>query len=332
MNAPPRKSAARRALGRLALNAVHRPLGGMRRMIAEGGPVQQYRTEQGRRAMIEAARMLPPIAPPKADRGASVAFLSGADYWYQTLFCFASLQRFSAARIVPALSDDGTLCAQSWESFRRVAPWAELRPIGAIEDRLDRLLPVARFPTLRARRIVYPHLRKLTDVHLGATGWTLVLDSDLLVFRRPQALLDWFERPAAIYLRDVATMYGYPPAFMKTLSGARLLERVNVGAYALHAPSIDWSLVEFWCRRQIEEHGANYLQEQALTALLLSRQGARPLSQEDYVVRPGLKEGRDPKAIMHHYVAHSKRAYFQYGWRNVAARLRAPEGHDRDEH
>jgi len=324
MTTPPRKRAARRALGRLALKAYHWPLGSIRRMIAEGGPIQQYRTEQGRRAMIEAARRLPPIMPPKADLGASVAFLSGAGYWYQTLFCFASLQRFSAARIVPVLADDGTLCAQSWDWFRRAAPWAELSPIDAIEDRLDRLLPFARFPTLRARRIEYPHLRKLTDVHLGATGWTLVLDSDMLVFRRPQAILDWLERPAAIYMRDIATMYGYPPAFMTRLAGVGLLERVNVGIYALHAPSIDWDLVEFWCRRQIEECGANYLQEQALTALLLSRQGARPLSQEDYVVRPSLKEGREPTAIMHHYVAHSKRAYFQYGWRHVAARLSAP--------
>jgi len=170
----------------------------------------------------------------------------------------------------------------------------------------------------------YPHLRKLTDIHLGATGWTLVLDSDMLVFRRPRTILDWLERPVAIHMRDVATMYGYPPAFMSRLAGGGLLERVNVGVYALHAPSIDWDLVEFWCRRQIEEFGANYLQEQALTALLLSRQGARPLPQEDYVVRPSLREGRDPTAIMHHYVAHSKRAYFQYGWRNVAARLMEP--------
>ena len=32
----------------------------------------------------------------------------------------------------------------------------------------------------------------------------------------------------------------------------------------------------------------------------------------DYVVFPSLDEGRDPSVILHHYVAESKRAYFQY--------------------
>ena len=49
------------------------------------------------------------------------------------------------------------------------------------------------------------------------------------------------------------------------------------------------------------------------------------LGPPDYVVMPGLAEGRDPSAILHHYVASSKRSYFQYGWRRALADAEAGE-------
>ena len=62
----------------------------------------------------------------------------------------------------------------------------------------------------------------------------------------------------------------------------------------------------------------------ALTALLLASVGAKALPSEDYVVLPSLAEGRAPTAVLHHYVAHSKRSYFQHGWRHVLHRLHQP--------
>jgi hypothetical protein len=37
----------------------------------------------------------------------------------------------------------------------------------------------------------------------------------------------------------------------------------------------------------------------------------------EYLTLPSVEEGRSPSAILHHYVAESKRAYFQHGWRRV---------------
>jgi hypothetical protein len=92
---------------------------------------------------------------------------------------------------------------------------------------------------------------------------------------------------------------------------------VNVGLYALYGPGIDWDRVEYWCRLQLELFGPNYLQEQALTALILTQGEVYPLPKSDYVVLPSLAEGRAPSAVLHHYVAHSKRSYFQHGWRHI---------------
>ncbi len=306
-------------LGRAALNFYHRPIGLIRQSIAEGGPFEQRRTEECRLEMIAAAHQLAPVAEPEQDDGARVSYLSGSRYWHQTLFCFVSLQRFSPTKITPVIFDDGTFSDETIAPILRTAPWAEFVTSDAIEEKIERLLPVAKFPRLRARRLEYPHLRKLTDIHVGANAWTLLLDSDILIFRYPEALMRWFARPLSIYIQDRVTSYGYPDGFMRELVAGAVPARVNVGLYALHGPSIDWERVEYWCARQLDEVGTSYLQEQALTALLLGQAKAEPLLASEYVVLPDLAEGRNPKGVLHHYVAHSKRSYYQFGWRKVAA-------------
>jgi hypothetical protein len=305
-------------LGKLKLYGYHRPIGLIRQTIAEGGPIEQIKTERGRLRMIEAAGKLPTLPELPDLNGAKVNFLSGAKFWYQTLFCFVSLQQNSPFRITPVIHDDGTLDAATRAAIARVVPWAVFIDAAALEEKLDRLLPESRFPTLRARRLEYPHLRKLTDIHLGQSDWGLVLDSDMLCYRRPVAVLEWFENPRAMFMQDVASFYGYSNNLMHELAGCAVPERINVGLYAVQRCMIDWAQIEQWCRIQIERENKNYLQEQGLTAIILAKQKASPLPATEYLILPDLKEGIKPTAIMHHYVGHSKRSFFQYGWKTAA--------------
>lgn len=318
---PARGLATRLGAGELARRYYHEPLSNLRLAIREGGPFQQRRTELGRLEMVEAARRLPPLWPPAPDRGLEVSFLSGAKYWYQTLFCIYSLQLCCERKITPTIFDDGSFTDDHLMLIRRAIPWAEFVLTAEIDARLDAWLPPARFPSLRARRIVYPHLRKLCDAHVGRRGWTTVMDSDMLFFRRPAAWLEWSQAPdRPCHMIDVERAYGYSPLLMRELAGCDEPERVNVGLCALNSQAIDWDRLEFWCRATIEREGAGYLQEQALTALLLAGQDCLRLPQTDYQVRPLLTEGRRPTAVLHHYVAEAKRAYFQHGWRRIAQR------------
>ena len=305
-------------LGKLKLYGYHRPIGLIRQSIAEGGPIEQIKTERGRLRMIEAAGKLPTLPDLPDLNGAKVNFLSGAKFWYQTLFCFVSLQKNSPFRITPVIHDDGTLDAATRAAIARVVPWAVFIDAAALEEKLDRLLPESRFPTLRARRLEYPHLRKLTDIHVVQTDWGLVLDSDVLFFRRPDAVLDWFEKPRSMYMQDIQNAYGYSARLMHELAGCDVPDKVNVGLYALDRELIDWSEMERWCREQIEREEASYLQEQALTALILAKQNASSLSAVEYMLMPDIDEGSAPTAIMHHYVAQSKRSYFQKSWITAA--------------
>lgn len=316
-----RKAGRALRVGPLALYLVRQPIARMIELWRDGGPRERRRTEAGRQEMIAAAVRLPPLVAPGDALPIAANFLSGDKYWHQTLFCFYSLQQQLERRLDATIFDDGTFTPPVMERMRLVAPWLNFVSAEEVAERLDMHLPVARYPSLRARRLAYPHLRKLTDIHCAATEWSLVLDSDMLAFRRPDALVDWMAAPdTPIYMQDVKTAYGYSAALLNDLTGRPVPPRVNVGLYTVRGDAIDWERVEFWCAEQMKRAGPHYLQEQALVAMLLADMSPRPLPRTDYVVMPSRAEGAHPCAVLHHYVAHSKLSYYQIGWRTVAAR------------
>jgi hypothetical protein len=121
-----------------------------------------------------------------------------------------------------------------------------------------------------------------------------------------------------MHMVDVENAYGYTPGLLRELAGGPVPDRVNVGVCGLRSDEIDWDRLEHWCRVTLEREGSHYLQEQALTALLVADRKCAVLPPADYVVRPARAEARRPRAALHHYVAESKAWYFRDAWRGVA--------------
>jgi hypothetical protein len=319
-------SALKTCARKTGLNQVYHalvrvPKNTVQKSLREGGPVQQWKTEQGRLAMKDAAVDLPPLSPPPEDDAGplKVYFLTGENFWYQSLFCFYSLQQHTGVRVTPVFYDDGSLTDADCAAVRRVVPWAEFVLADAIKERLDAHLPADRYPTLRNRRVEYVHLRKLTDFHAGGGGYKLVLDSDMLFFDTPTVVLDWLRDPhGAFHMVDCEETYGYSRELMERLAGAPIPERLNVGFAGLRSDTVDFDALEHWCRRMLEVTGASYVQEQAMTAMLMAGRDRTVAPRPAYMTKPSVEEGRSPTATLHHYVAESKRAYFQHGWRHVA--------------
>ena len=318
---PAVKSVARSTgLAKLYRLFVRRPLNRVQESIREGGPIEQWKTQKGKEAMRKAAAELPPLSPSPDPPGRrhEVHFLSGRDFWYQTLFCFLSLQRHCDERITPVIYGDGTLGPEARAHIQRVVPWAKFMGREEIETRLDTALPASEYPTLRERRLDYVHLRKLTYIHAGCTGGKLVLDSDMLFFDRPSLLIQWLKAPERpLHMQDHKDSYGYSRDLMEALAGAPIPERVNVGMVGLRSDEIDWDELEHWCEEMNEREQACYLQEQALTSMLVAGRDRVVAPRPEYLTLPSMAEGRSPSATLHHYVAESKRAYFQYGWRHI---------------
>lgn len=305
-------------IGRLAYKLYFEPLGVVRRSIREGGPFEQRKTALARREMEAAAYTLPSI--PRRSRAIDLHLLTGTGFWYQTAFCLSSLARASDRSIRAVFHDDGTLTQLQRAALLRIFPEASVVDFRTAAARLDELLPAARFPVLRARWTDYPHIRKLIDPHLGSTGWKLVIDSDLLFFRSPLALLSWRDsatRP--LHATDIEDAYGYSRGLLEEVAGRPIGQRVNVGLAAMKSEWIDWDQLEHWSKTLIAREGTSYFLEQALFAMLASAYDCERLPADDYVTYPHMPEVADCTAVMHHYVQQSKRWYFRDNWRRFLA-------------
>lgn len=307
-------------LGKLALRIYHGPVGRFRTCLQEGGPIEQFRTERGRRAMEAAARVLPPLPEPPGAVPLALHLLTGRRYWFQSAFCLWTFARHAGRPLAPVIHDDGTLESAHRDALVRLFPRIRFDGRRAIIARLDEYLPHARFPVLRTRADNFPLLHKLLDPHVGSRGWKLLIDSDLLFFHRPALLVDWLDRPGRpLRATDVVNAYGYPLELLAELAGRPVDERVNTGLLGLRSDAIDWERLEFWCRELQQRAGTHYYQEQAIVALLLAGQDCTVAPLNEYVTLPRPPEADDCRAVMHHYVSTSKRWYFQHNWRKALA-------------
>ncbi len=296
----------------------YRPLAAVQRSRREGGPLEQWKNHRGRQAMRAAAIRLPamPVRSPQQGEPCLI-FLTGHAYWEQSAFCLRSLQVQVPGRIWPVLfMDDGTLSPAQRRSLDSAFPGSAVVSEVSLQQALDVLLPVNRFPTLREHRRHFPLLRKLTDTHAARPGPNLVLDADMLFHHPPDALLVWMDDPSLpMVMTDCQESYGYKRSVLATLAAGPIPESVNTGICGFETSTIDWSNLERWTHSLLTTQGSSYFLEQALVALLLSDRPHRQLSRNDYQVAPDPTEILNPTAVLHHYVALTKRGYFRQAWR-----------------
>ena len=303
--------------GQLLYQLWHRPMGRIRDSLTNGGPWQEHRTERGRLEMENEAVKLP-VLPIATGPALDLHLLTGRRFWYQTAFCLWTLARQTGRPLAPVIYDDGSLTDEFRAPLARLFPAARFVARSETVARLDKLLPVAKFPALRERWLNYPNIRKLIDPHLSSTGWKLVLDSDLLFFHRPQFLIDWIDHPTRpLHAVDCETSYGYSRPLMYELAGAQVRDLVNVGLTGLNSGELDWERLESWCQILINREQTNYYLEQALVAMLVAGRECAIAPADEYVTLPVEPEVTACRAVMHHYVAHSKRWYFQHNWRRT---------------
>lgn len=305
--------------GQFLLKFYHQPVGRLRDSWRNGGPWAERETERQRMEMERAAATLPALPAFPAAPTVALHLMTGRRFWYQTAFCLHSFARAAGHNLEAHLYDDGSIDAETGRRLAQLGPGVIVRPHAELRDRLDHLLPGEKFPTLRERWQNYPNIRKLIDVHLGSQGWKLVIDSDILFFRRPDFLISWLATPLQpLHAVDFTESYGYSRPLLERLAGDRLPPLVNVGLCGLRSENIDWAELEAWTRELHAREKTSYYLEQALVAMLATRGRWAVAPAKDYITFPSRDEVFSPRGVMHHYVAHSKRWYFRHAWRQFA--------------
>ncbi|MFS2187569.1 hypothetical protein ACCC92_12905 [Mucilaginibacter sp. Mucisp84] len=270
----------------------------------------------GRREMEQRSLELPPVV--SHTNGLPIYFLTGKNYLYQTLYCIQSLIKSTAAQFKFVLVDDGSFNAALMERVAKQLPGAQVITVKQIGENLQNTLPEARYPYLHKKRAVYPHIKKLTDVHtIPGDDWKLVLDSDMLFWHEPREIITWLCAPQQpLHMIDCTEAYGYSRQLMEQLTGAPVKPLLNVGAIGLKSEAIDWDKLENWVKTLEEQEGTSYYLEQALSAMMIADTDAAVLKAGDYIVNPGPDQIKNKTGILHHYVDLSKEGYFKQAWKH----------------
>lgn len=268
-----------------------------------------------RRLTIEhGARRLPAVQTKQSGKPLPVYFMTGREHWAMTAFCAYSLVHSSADNVQPVIMDDGSLSGPARVELQRILPYARFLTPRECGERVRTHLAKSRFPALHAMRDELPLMRKLMDLHAGASGWKLFLDSDILFFRDPRWMTDWLKQPQQpVYMHDYQNSYGYSAALLEELIGGPMPPMVNTGLCGLRSDAMDWEQLEHWAARLLAKEGVNHFSEQCLTAMLMHKTGGIG-APRDYLVWPSKGESKHPSAVMHHYVAESRTWYHILGW------------------
>lgn len=300
------------------INIAYRyPYAHIKNVMKFGGPFDYIRMKNNQLCMKKAAMQLPPVQSKPA--GFPIFFLTGKGYLYQTLFCIHSLVKNSSEDFKFVLIDDGTFDAEIIKKIDEKLPFAEIITQAIIQENLEKSLPKEQFPKINAKRIEYPHIKKLTDIHtIIEYPWKLVFDSDMLFLNNPVEIIDWLKtKTAPIHLIDSQESYGYSKVLMRELASTNIPHMLNVGVIGLKSSQIDWPKIENWITKLERQQGKSYYLEQAITAMVVGEKAATVLNPEQYIVNPAKSQILSGKGILHHYVDTSKKHYFNFRWKRL---------------
>jgi len=245
--------------------------------------------------------------------------LVGSGFWFMAAFAVVSLQRQLDRQLHMHFYDDGSLGRREADKLRGICEVVTMHARDDLDGRIEELLPEEKFPFIRERLRNYHNLKKLVDPHLAKTGEKLVMDADLLYFGQPTELLDWREDAQGILVAtDHVESYGYSRPLMERLAGARIPHAINVGITGLRSETLDWELIEAWCRELIGAEKTSYYLEQALIAMLCARNRFTQLRADRYLTGPSDTKVLEADGVMQHYVDISKKNYFRHAWRRFA--------------
>jgi hypothetical protein len=223
------------------------------------------------------------------------------------LWCLKTFTLF--AEISPAITihDDGSLTEQDKRLLQHSLARCRVIDRADADRKLDRALeshPHSR--RMRKTPGFYCSLKLFDPWVYSTRDVILLLDSDILFFRRPSELLEHAAKGAACFNSDYQSSYTVGGDEVLRRLGIEVLENVNAGLVVLARRDYDLDLVESYFATFASAIPNLNRHEQTAYAILLSRCGAHRLS-EDYQIS---RQSIGPKTASHHFVNDGSRLQF----------------------
>lgn len=248
----------------------------------------------------------------------SVHVVTGENDYRYAAWMLASWSHFTERDWPVYIHDDGSLPPEAARFYEALLPRVTIIPRTQANKEVDAAL--APFPLCIQCRNRHNLGLKLYDPRHYAPGERyILLDSDLIFYRRPDLLLDWADDPADgrfFFMEDVQDASALPHDEVREKLGFELLEKVNSGLCLLSKELMDLDFMEDCLRKTGLLQTTRWTFEQTLFALCASRHGKGGLLPPEYHLTLGTAARED--AVVRHYVGKVRQQIYSEGIRRLA--------------
>lgn len=224
-----------------------------------------------------------------------------------SLWCLKTFIQYSEISPAITIHDDGSLTKSDKCLLRQSLARCAVIDRTDADRRLDRTL--AAYPysrQMRQKRRFYCSLKLFDPWVYSAYDVVVLLDSDILFFRRPNELLERAARGAACFNSDYQSAYAVERDEIWRRLGVKVLDKFNAGLLVLARRDYDLDLVENYFASFFSASTDLNRHEQTAYAILLSRCGAHRLS-GNYQIS---KQAIGSETVSHHFVNDGSRLHF----------------------
>ena len=212
-----------------------------------------------------------------------------------------SLEFHSGHSWAPVLHDDGTLTDEDVAGLKKNFP--DARVIRRPEADAALAEALAGHPLCRENRLKHPWFLKVFDTrNFAPHDRYIVLDSDIVFFRRPEFVLDWMEKRQETFwfMEDTKEKYSSDRAGIEAAMGFPIWERVNSGFDLMVRPAVDFALAEKFLGRCAPMARDYQFLEQTFFAVVGSAWGRGGRLPQEYEI--SWTNFRRSGAVCRHYV------------------------------
>lgn len=212
-----------------------------------------------------------------------------------------SLEFHTRRQWAPFIHEDGSLTDADVARLQENFPDARIIRRAAADQALEEAL--AAFPACRENRRKHNWFLKNFDTwHYAPHGRYIVIDSDIVFFRRPELLLQWISSPdeKVWLMEDTNEKYALPRAGIEAEMGFPLWKKVNSGLDLMPRAAFDPALAEKFLSRCAPKAEKFQFLEQTFFAVAGSAWGRGGTLPAEYEISWG--NFRRRHGVCRHYV------------------------------
>jgi hypothetical protein len=307
-------------IGKLAYKYFFKPTLPMRYNLKHFGLMGCLAYRKGEAEMKSAALNLPPIDLQLQGDTLPISFLTGRNYWHQTIFCIQSLTKQCGVNFSIKLYSDGSIDKQTEQYFKAFCPKISIIAEDQLLDSLNTFIPQNKYPLLHFIRNWSPFFRRMIDIHCKPE-WNIHLDSDMIFTGYPTDLINYAKNKSAFYMeeRDDKCFFSDSSGILLSKHNIKTIERVNGGVIAYDGNVIDYDALEHVTKILLD----NYFEigpgpmEQTLMSHILSTQSGKPLNPEVYKILYYDEQITTGREALKHFIFKAKLPYFSREWKKI---------------